>query len=125
MSYALRWREPSDQGKTVQRTIYLGCNPERIQKARELLARWQEVHDPRRTLDPHMRAVVEDVQLFSLCFKGKERRHFVKHHLAAGLDLRKFMSAVSSWQRQTLLRSALRRGGRPCKGRLAWCNDLD
>lgn len=118
--FAIRWREEPDTDRVVQRSIQLGSDPTIIQKARELLASWQQKHDPRRSLDRKTRFMVDAVGEFSKYFTGNERRRYRKHHLAAVADARGFMAAVNEWPRQFLDRELNRRGGRPCTGRLTW-----
>ena len=46
--FAIRWRERTKGDREVQRSIQLGSDPVVVEKARQLLASWQQKHDPRR-----------------------------------------------------------------------------
>ncbi len=115
--FAIRYREKT-KDQIVQRSIPLGTDPKLVQKARELLAEWQVVRDPRRTIDPQLQAIWRMVADLSKMYPSRSMRDaFVNHHVKAGNDIRKLVNAASTWPRVCMVKQLRRTGRRVPKRR--------
>jgi hypothetical protein len=119
----VRFHDRHPDGQRVYRSIGLGTDPAIAQRARELLATWQEPRDPRRAIEPGVREHWRFIYSVARIYKNRDRAAFLAHFLAAGNNFMKQLVAAGTWPAVYAERVRRRRGGRPRRGRLMWFAD--
>ena len=124
LMHVIRYRRTGENGRKVQSAIYLGDDPIDIERARELLAQWQTVHNPSRSPDSNIRKVWETIKTASGQFRLADRAAFLKHFRTAGTDPRKLLTASVTWPGLLQQRRLRRRLRRPRKARMDGMNTM-
>lgn len=95
-NWVIRYRDPGPD-RTRLRSLAVGSNPDLVERARRLLAEWQAVRHPERSLNNCARETWTALHQSAKAMPRRKRELFLKALRPVGTDPLQLFKAVNEW----------------------------